>query len=303
MEDVLESIRRTVYRWVNTSVPLTATIALGGDTISVTTSHRFRAGDEVALFDPDTGLGEPHIIIEEIVDNTTIRFQSGIQASEGFGPGQGSMLMKAWNGNFIQAIFLGDPAVIPVYPSIAIMPGTESSEWLTLGVTTETYNVKVVTYVEADNQEDSYRYLLKVTKAIQDGMKKNIFPLIGPFTTHTVTADVAIGDNFLRVSDTTDLICQQKIVLENIHRAEELEILNIINGTTIEVCVPPANPYFVSESSKIIGLTRFIYNSWPSDIDYGYIHKGSLLHASTISWFGKETEVQTRGGWIDPQLT
>ena len=82
-----------------------------------------------------------------------------------------------------------------------------------------------------------------------------------------------------------------------------MRICNIVDSTTLQVVVPPANPYLISENSKIIGLTRFIYNSWPADIKYGFIHKGSLLKASTISWFAKETEQQTRGGWSDPQIT
>jgi hypothetical protein len=37
---------------------------------------------------------------------------------------------------------------------------------------------------------------------------------------------------------------------------------------------------------------RFIYNSWPSDIQYGLIHKGELLKAAKINWFAEEEELQ-----------
>ena len=303
MEDILESLRRIIYRWVRTSVPLTADVATGGTTLSVSTTHRFRAGDEIALFDPYTRLGEPGLRIAEVVDNTTLRLESGIRATDGFSTAADAMVVKTYNGNFIQAIYLGDPAVIPQFPAIAIMPGTRSSEWLTLGITTETYNVKIVIYTQSDNQEDSYRFLMRIANAIQEGLKKNIYPLIGPYTTSSVVADVSIGDDFIRVADTREFFAEQKIVIENSFRAEELEICAIIDGETLQVKVPPANPYLVLEDSKVIGLTRFVYNSWPSNIDYGTIHKGSLLHAATIDWFAKETEQQVRGGWSDPQLS
>jgi hypothetical protein len=38
--------------------------------------------------------------------------------------------------------------------------------------------------------------------------------------------------------------------------------------------------------------TRHVFNSWPSDIQYGSIHKGELLKAAKISWFAEEEEQQ-----------
>jgi hypothetical protein len=49
MFDILESLRRTIYRWVNTTVALTQDASFGDSTIKVVSSARFRVGDEVAL--------------------------------------------------------------------------------------------------------------------------------------------------------------------------------------------------------------------------------------------------------------
>jgi hypothetical protein len=42
MIEILESVRRVVYRWVNTNVSLTANVNYGGTTLKVTNSRRFR---------------------------------------------------------------------------------------------------------------------------------------------------------------------------------------------------------------------------------------------------------------------
>lgn len=302
-EDILESIRRVVYRWVNTSSPLTESVAQGDTTLVVSSTSRFRDGDEIALIDPHTSEGEAYLYIDEVVDDYTLNLTTPVQAADGYDPAQDSMVMKTWNGQFVQSIHIGEPSVIPMYPAITIMGESKKSEWLTLGITSEHNNIQIATYVQDDGREESYRFLLRVTKAIELGLKKNIFPLVGDYTTSNVTANVAVGDNTLKVVDSSQFVVGQKVVIENAHRAEELEVGSIIDSTTLSFCTAVANPYLVSEETKLIGLTRFFYNTWPADIDYGFVHKGSLLHASAISWFGKETEQQTRGGWSDPQLT
>lgn len=302
-EDILEGVRRVIYRWVNNPIPITADIAQGESLLSVRSTNRFLAGDEIALFDPDSRLGEPFLIVDKVIDETTLRLRTPVQSRGGFGPGQSSKAIKTWMGKFVQGMYIGDPDVIPKYPAISIMGQSKDSNWEALGLTKEDYKFQVAIYVEDNNTEDSYRQLLRLTKAVEKGLKKNIYPLIGDYFVSNVTADIAVSDEFIKVADTSDFVVDQIIVLETIHRAEELRIKCVVDSETIQVYIPPANPYLVADDAKVIALTRFIYNSWPAHIDYGFVHKGSLLHAATISWFAWEAEPQTRGGWQDPQLS
>jgi hypothetical protein len=48
----------------------------------------------------------------------------------------------------------------------------------------------------------------------------------------------------------------------------------------------------LAADSTVIVPKRFIFNSWPSDVQYGTIHKGELLKAGKISWFAEEEELQ-----------
>ena len=302
-EQILEALRRVIYRWVNTSAALTQDAVLGDTLLKVRTTNRFLPGDEIALIDPHTQVGEPGLKIHKIVDRTTIQLSSPIQSRDGFGPGQGSLIVKTWSGNFVQGLYLGDPDVIPMFPAISIMGESKNSNWQALGLTKEDFKFQVAIYVQDDNTEDSYRQLLRLTKAIEHGMKKNIYPLCGDFITSNVTADIQVDDAFIKVADTSEMYVDQEIVLESIHLAEGLRVKCVVDSTTIQVYVPVSNQFLVSDDAKVIGLTRFIYNSWPADIKYGFIHKGSLVHGSTISWFAWEAEQQRTGGWQDTQLS
>lgn len=302
-EQILESLRRVIYRWVQTSVPLTADVSTGDTQLSVTSTVRFKPGDEVALYDPDSQEGETYLYIDEIIDNTTMTLTTPILAENGYGPGQNSKVIKTWGGNFMQGIYLGDPEVIPFYPAITIMGESKDSNWEALGLTKEDYKFTISVYVEEDNTEDSYRYLLRVTKAIENGLKRNIFPLLGDYVTTSLTAPTAVNDLTITVADTSQFYVDQIIILENIFRAEELRVKCVVDSTTIQIYTPIANIYLPADDAKIIGINRFIYNSWPKSINYGYKHKGSLLHASQITWFAWEAQPQERGGHLDPHLS
>ena len=301
MIEFLESVRRTIYRWVNTTAMLTADAPYGSVIIKVPSANRFRVGDEVSLHDGVNG--EPNLRIKEIVDRNTIELESPIKVITGWRVSAGAMITKTYDGQFVQAIYIGEPDVIPRYPAITILGQKRTSEWFTLGTTKERYNLQIVIYAENDNHEGSYRMVMQLANIIQLGLKKNFYPLIGPYDTVNTIADVSGGDEFIKVSDSSKFSCEDKIVIENIYQAEELRVAAIPDSTTLQVWPNPYNNYLLSEQTKVIRLTRFAYNSWPSDIDYGFKYKGTLLHAASISWFAEEQEIQTRHGWSDPQLS
>lgn len=300
MIDILESVRRTVYRWVNTTSPLTADAPFNTNVLKVASTVRFRAGDEVAIHDGVNG--EPGLKIKEVVDKNTIILESPIKVITGWTKASHSMLTKTYDGQFVQAIYIGEPDVIPRYPAITILGQKRSSEWMTLETTKERYNLQIVIYAESSNHESSYRLVMQLADIIQLGLKKNIFPLVGPYSVANVTSDIDGGDRFIKVADSSVFACEDKILIENVYQSEELRIARIPDSTTIEVWPNIYNNYLVSDNSKIIKLNRFIYNSWPEDIDYGFQYKGSMLHAASISWFAEEQEIQTKHGWSDPQL-
>lgn len=301
MIEFLESVRRTIYRWVNTTAPLTADTPYGSVTVKVPSSRRFRVGDEVAIHDGANG--EPGLRIKDIPDDNTIILENPVKVITGWRVSSNSMITKTYDGQFVQALYIGEPDVIPAYPAITIFGQKRTSEWFTLGTTKERYTLQIAIYAQNDNTEAAYRTVMQLANIIQLGLKKNFYPLIGPYEVVNIIADVEGGDEFIKVADSSKFACEDKIVLENIYQAEELRVAGIIDATTIQVWPNPYNNYKVSDQAKVIRLSRFAYNSWPTDIDYGFKYKGSLLHAASITWFAEEQEIQTRHGWSDPQLS
>ncbi len=301
MIDILESVRRIISRWVDISSPLTSDILYNETLLKVSSAIRFRAGDEVAIHDGTNG--EPGLKIKEVLDTNTIILEKPIKVSNGWKVSQKSVLSKTYNGQFIKGIYIGEPDVIPSYPAITILGQSRTSEWFTIGTTKERYTVQIVVYVESANHEESYRTVSAIANIIQLGLKKNIYPLIGPYDVVRTIADITGGDEFLKVANSNVFECNDKIVIENKYQAEELRVANIIDATTIQVFPNPYNSYKVADETKIIKLNRFIYNSWPSEVNFGFRFKGTLLHAASINWFAEEQEIQRRHGWSDPQLS
>jgi hypothetical protein len=302
MLDVLESVRRVVYRYAKTATPLAAEAAYGDTILEVESSIRFKKGDDIALHN---GVEVEYFVIESIPDETHIVIPSpGINSANPWALSETPVIERCIvPGMFVQGIYIGEPNVIAKYPAITIMGNERTSDWTALNITEENYRIQIAIYVEDGTNEDGYYGLLKITNTIQKGLKKNIFPLVGEIETSNVIFDIAPNDSFVKIADTSQFNVDDKIVLEDRFKAEEMRIRQVIDSQTICVFVPPKEPYLVANDAKVIRLSRFIHNSWPESINYGYIHKETLLKAATISWFAKEIEVQAGGGWSDPQLS
>lgn len=303
MLDVLESVRRIVYRWVNTQSPLVTNANPGDSIITVESTKRWQAGDELALVQYDNRVHQPRLYVADILDNNRIQLRSPIRGSRVWETADNTVIRKTFDSQFFEGVFIGEPDVIAKYPAITIMGETRQSEWMTLGTTKERYNLQLTVYTKQDSNERAYRSLLKMTETIERGLKNNIFPLIGPYNLSNLTADYLQGDTYIKVADSSVFQEGQSVVIENTHRAEESAVQCIVDDTTLKLHLPYRNSYSPDDDTKIIGLTRFIFNSWPALINYGHIHKGSFLHAATIEWFAEEQEIQEQGGWLDPQLT
>lgn len=301
MIELLESVRRIVYRWVNTTIALTEDAPYNSTTIKVVTTARFKAGDEVAIHNGEDG--EPGLRIARVVDTTTIELETPIQVITGWRVNDNALLTKTYNGQFVQAIYISEPEVIPRYPAITILGKSRSSEWLTLGTTKEKYELQIGIFAMADNSEQSYRTVLQLTDIIQLGLKRNIFPLIGGGISTAVTEDVQANDTYVKVADSSIFRAEDSIVIENKFYAEEMRVRCIIDATTIEVYPGTGFLYRAVDTTKVIKIERFIFNSWPQNVEFGVRYKESLLHAATISWFAEEQEGQVLHGWSDPQVS
>ena len=113
------------------------------------------------------------------------------------------LVKKCFNTQLIQRIYVGDPDNIPKLPAITVNPTNKQSSWLTIDSTKEVYNMKITVYTEDAQQEEAFRMLMRVIKCAEKGLKNNICPLVAPYETTTLISDIAAGDYFIKVADTS----------------------------------------------------------------------------------------------------
>ena len=303
MEEVLDGVRRIIYKWVNTISPLNADLSVGDRNVIVNASRRFEAGDQVMI--KNNLVAETGLVVESVPDDTTVVLSSGVlndwevtNNPSGINPNTSTVLIKTINDLFVQGIYIGGPDVIARYPAITVNGTTRSSEWMTLESTKERYEIEITVYVQAAMHEKGYRFLTVMTDVIQKGLKRNIVPLINDYEVTSLVSNINEGDVNIAINNNAESIGDyRRILLEDDFNVQENWIDNIYSVNPSDsvayvhlhdlVCYD-----FNADNTSIIIPKRFAFNSWPSEIDYGSIHKGGLLKAAVIRWFAEEEEMQ-----------
>lgn len=295
MEEVLDSLRKIINRWVNTETPLTEDGEEGDVLLKVKNSLRFRDGDEIMITD-DKEFEYP-LYVARVIDETTIELVEPLNFQ--WPVADGSKVKKSVAGKIVQGIYLGEPNTISNFPAITVVGESQSSQWTTLESTTETYEVNINAYIEDSTLEDGYRGLMKLTKLIEFGLKRNMFPLVGERSHANVTQSISSGDLYIKVDNTEGIISEQLILLESSFNAEQVIVKSVLDQTTIELVQGAFYEYPLSHDPRAIIVTRFLYKCWPKSIQYGFVHKDTLLKASKISWSGEEIQQHGPIGWWD----
>ena len=297
MEAIIDSVRRIVSKWVNTSSPLIEDLSLGSRTIKIKCTKRFRVNDEVMIGNPlsyETGLH-----VDEIIDENTLRLSS-VTLAKDWTVNENAVLLKTINEMFVQGVYFGDPEVIPEFPAITVFGTDRTSEWLTLDSTSERYELQINIYVLESTHEFGHRFLLQMADVIQLGLKKNIYPLVGDHEVTALKADIVACDKFIKVTDASIFSEGNRVIVEDSCMMQEAFVQAVIDHETLALYQGISDNY-AKDDTIVIAPERFVYNSWPASIDFGKVHKGDLLQAATISWFAEEEELQNMRKQ-DPQL-
>ena len=303
MEQVLDALRRSISKWVRTVTPLIEDAELGDTTLKVRNTQRFRVGDEILIRGPQKYEKPPKFRIIDIPDRNTLVVSDPISLKK-WKVSEGSVVMKLIHGNTVEGIYVGDPENIPQFPAIVINGiSEETPEWLTLDSVKDVFNVEIAIFVEDSTMEEGYRFLLKLSKLVKYALMSNIFPLLNDYEQTTLTADANADDSFIKVADTSSFHCGAIILIEDQYKSVEHRVDQVIDGTTLKLFGPMPSAFEAADGVSVVKINRFIFNSYPKSIQYGKVHKGSLLKCAVIDWFGWE-EVIPPGkgdGWIDPQ--
>jgi len=291
VDKILQSIRTLLMDHLAASESLTVNLPLGGTTVKIPNTSRFRVGDEIYLISDTVGFAETSLI-KDIPDDKTITIDP--PSVRGWTVAQNSYIQKAVNHQTIKRIHIGDLKQIPSFPTITIDANNESNEWITLGQTSHNYKFSIRIYVLADNFERTNLFLLKLTKQTREILIDHIRPIIDGVS-HPLTLDLPLNQTVVSIANTSSFVERDVVFLRDAiprPRHSENYVKKILSSTDLELQFPAPNPILVSAQGELIKVNRLMYDTRPESIEYGYVKSpggGPLMRASEISWYAKES--------------
>jgi len=296
MLGVLTSLKDTIIRYGLSSQAITQNATAGTKTVKIPMSRKFFEGETVVIRNDQMGeIG----VIDQITDESTIILEENLVRN--WTVAEGTVFEKAPGGQYIKRIYLGDPDVIPDYPAITIVGDSREEDWWTIGSTTVKWNCTISCLFEDDGLENSYENMLLMTKTIEDALWANRKPVFGKITESNLSADLLTNETSMTVDDTDKMLPWHQAIVEDYYRTQYIEIVTVVDSNNIIFRPNVGFDFLTSRNAKIIVPSRWTMWTKPGSTTYGYIHKGTLLKASQISWFGQEEVVRmnTRIGATD----
>lgn len=297
MDEILPSLRTLLIDHLATSQALIADMAPGSKFVKIANTSRFRAGDEVFLMATPLNRAEKARIFA-VPDFETLELEEA--TVPGWATADSSLVQKAINYAPLKRVYIGNLGRNPDFPSITITPENESNEWWALGATDHDFRVSIRVYVQTGNFEKSEILLAKYAKAIREILIDHIHPVINSQTEiFSLTVDLPANGTVATIPDTSTFRLGDRIILRDATpppSSEENTVRTVLSPTELELNVAVGRTFETARSAELLRLNRYLYDTRPSDISYGYVPGASLLRAAQIDWFGKE--VRCRPGNI-----
>ena len=170
MLSLLESVKTIIERYIVGKTPITANIEAGDTTIKVASVRRFNIGDTIAIYNKPAADSASLADIRTIADKPdcfTLIVDSPLTQDY---PETTSGIEKCHFGTFLDGIYLGNPATLPAYPSIAIELDEKENEGLTLESTSETATILIWVFADAADYENQYRLMVHYAQQIENAL-------------------------------------------------------------------------------------------------------------------------------------
>lgn len=283
MLGIIKDLRERIIQTISAREYLTADTLTGSAIVKVYQANKWDTGQEVVLRNDDIGEG---FTVRRYVDKHTLELDR--PASHDWRVADRAQINRAEGHNYLKFVLLGDQEIIPAYPAITLEAGTKTIEWMTIPGTTDEFTISISTYILDDSSEKSYELMMKYTSAIEEMLMNNLHPDISA-ETQPILVNLTFGETLIPVPDATIWDPNDLIVINSIANRDIIEVKRIVDATTIELTRGLHFAFYTADNLVAKKLRRYIYDSRVTNIEYGYLQKGSaFLKASRISWYAKE---------------
>lgn len=304
MLQILESIKNIIEKFVVNITPLTAQADAGDTIISIASTRRYCVGDNIIVYnkpDAQTQATGEVFTVTDIIDSTSLELSAALIATYPVATSTTQKLTGYTGGvpRFLEAVYLGDPPVIPRFPAICIDAKTRSSEWMTIRSIKNSYSLDVIIYVDMADYESQYKTMLTWTKKIETGLFRSLYPLVGPYTIGTLAQDANADDTVVTLVDPLGEQCAIGwVFIESYDYLAPNMILGHL-GNNVYKLVHPLGFDF-SAGDKLVRPTRHVFNTLPANTRYGVLNKdGKMLKSAIISYNCQIEDIQSPT-YIDP---
>jgi len=299
---IQKAIKKVIERFIVNMIPTTDNLSIGATTIPVESSRRYEPYNTIVIYNkPSSNVqaeGEVHKIIDIpnrnsiVIDNPLVEnyplTNTYVEKMIGYESG---------NESFLEAVYIGNPAVIPRYPAITIDSSSRSSEWMTLESTSETYNLEITVYVTEADYQTQYELMHAYVKGIENALFRSFYPLVEPYDITTLAENMGEFDTQMKVTDDSVLSCEGWIWFESYDFLRVNKIKEYLGNNVYRLAFPASRNF--ESGDNVIKPRRHVYNTLPASTKYGTVNKDTILKAATISYTVQE-EVRRYTPMIDP---
>ena len=302
VKDIMASLQRLFIDHMAADWPLTVDLLPGQNIVSVLQSSRFREGDDVFLKSEILGKAETAVINSIMPWDPTFGYRIILEApvSGTWRVAKASSLLRAINHQPLKRVFKGSLNISPDYPSISISLPEESNDWLTIRATEHEYTFKIRANILADNFERGTEQIATFGEAIRELLIDHIHPIVDdPPVILPITSDVPANSSIVQVSDTSRILPGNRVFLRDGKKrpagSQEAVVQSILSPTQVRLGTATEWDYLVVRGAEMILALRYLYDTRPSSVSYGYspAGTGAFSHTAEISYFAKEMICRT----------
>jgi len=302
VRDIMRALQRLMIDHMAADWPLVADLAPGQNVVRVLQSSKFREGDEVFIKSETLGKVEAAVVDEVLAWDPTYGYRISLESpvSGAWTVADGSSLLRAINHQPLKRVYRGSLTITPAYPSISISLPEESNDWFSMRATDHEYTFKIRAYTLSDNFERGTDQIAKFAEAIREVLIDHIHPIVDdPPVVIPITSDVAANSTVIEVTDSSRISPGDRVFLRDGEvrpmGSQEAVVQSILSATQVRLATPTEWDYLVARGAELIVAVRYLYDTRPSSVSYGYVpgNSGSFGHAAELNYFAKEAICRT----------